>query len=204
MANVVRAKRPVKSNPAAKSGRVVKTTDPTVMTYRALMPLQVATEDGTVQKREFGDFVPEVFSWKSPGIWLQTKRIEQVYVNQSEIDAWQERYAERLAEEKAAREEADEREKRLRELREEIALLEATENKPDPDFNAEPKNRDFAPSKTVAEKIDFGAVKMKNGSVPHPVELPKTRAPKIPASTAEKRVKVTKPVLKRPVAMKKV
>lgn len=193
MANQVKLKRPVKSAPAAK---VKKTTDPTVMTYRALMPLQVCAADGTVQRRDFGDFVPEVFTWRSPGIWLKTGRIEQVYVNQSEIDAWQERYAERIAEELEAHKEAQEREKRMAELRAEMAALEAAEKPRTPDFNAEPKREDFKPDKTVEEFIDFGGVKFNSTGAK---QLPQTRAPQLPANTADNR---TRPQVRRVVRKK--
>lgn len=196
MANQVKLKRPVsKSVPAAKAK---KTLDPTVMTYRALMPLQVGIADGSVQSRVYGDFVPEAASWKNIGIWLKTNRIQQVYVNQSEIDAWQERYNERIAEELEAKKEADQREKRLSELRAEMAALEAADSKRAPDFNAEPKDRNFKPDKTVEEFIDFGGVKF-NGTGAK--ELPKTRAPQVPANTAENR---TRPAPARRVVRKKV
>lgn len=205
MANQVKLKRPVakKNVPAARSK---KASDPTVLTYRALMPLQVATVQGKIEKRVYGDFVPEAATWPKIGIWLKTNQIEKVYVNQSDIDAWRERYDEENEEEIQAQKDEELRQKRLAELREEMAALQgsAPQARVVPDFNAAPKNREIPNEQTVQEPIDFSQVQDLGGvkfSGSGPAEVPRTRAPQVPANTAENR---TRPKTVRRAVRKKV
>jgi hypothetical protein len=184
-----------------------KTADRTVATYKALMPIQVASAAGVVEQRIFGDFVPEAASWPKIGVWLQTKRIEQVFVNESEIEEWRERYDQRKAEEVAAAQAASAEELEYQELMRRKAELEAKLGRPAgerrvPDFNA-PQN--FKPDKTVEQRIDFdggvkdmGGIKMRDGGLPRPIEL--SRAPQLPQNAAEVR---TKPTTVRRVAVRK-
>lgn len=149
-----------------------KTTDPTVMTWRALVPLRVGDAEGTTHIRQFGDFVPEAATWKNLNIYLKTQQLEIAYVNQSELDAWREAYEERIAEEDAVQQEAEEREAKRIELLKQLRELEkqdAKSNSPETPANSHQK---FEPEKTQQEKIDFGGVKMKDGGMARPVSLP--------------------------------
>lgn len=200
MAAVVLKKKP--GTPAAK--KRVQNADPTVQTYRALAPLLVADPDGNgAHMRQFGDFVPEVSSWKNPGVYLRTAQVEMVYVNQSELDRWREDYEARTAQEDEEKADAVASQREIAELQRKILALQAKEKgeKSLPDFNAEPTSREFRPGKTREEKISFGGVKMKGGGIPHPVEIPSvTRAPALAQNTAENR---TRPTTVRRVVRKK-
>lgn len=163
-----------------------KTTDPTVMTWRALVPLRIADEGSEkTHVRIFGDFVPEAAGWKNLNLYLKTQQLEIAYVNQSELDAWRERYDERIAEEEAADEEAKVREEERVALLKRLKELEAEEKK----SPAVPSNshQKFEEEKTVQEKIDYGAVPKQPG-LPRPVELPTvTREVAVQKNVAENR-----------------
>lgn len=162
-----------------------KASDPTVMTWRALVPLRIADENGeTTHVRQFGDFVPEAATWKNLNLYLKTQQLEIAYVNQSEIDAWRDRYDERIAEEDEALEEAKQVEAEKIALLKRLKELEAKEGKAE---KAPSNSHQVFEDKTVQEKIDFGAVKKQPG-IPRPVELPTvTREVPLPKNVAENR-----------------
>jgi hypothetical protein len=194
--------------PGAKPA-VKKTDDPTIMTYRALMPLKVATRSGEVEERMYGDYVPEVLTWPKPGIWLQTARIEVAYINQSEYDRWRAAYEIRLEQEREFQREADENaaeiarvEAQLRELQVKAKKVESAKLYGNPDGNSQ-QVMGFTPDPTVEQKIDFGGVKMANGGVPRPVELPAvTRAPILPQNAGDNRTRQA--TVRRSATRKKV
>lgn len=182
------------------TGRVKRAADPTIQTYRALFPLNVAGEDGVVRTRQFGDYVPEVATWPKPGIWLQTRRIEVVHINQSELDRWQEDWDRRCAEEDERRLEQEENDREIERVRRELEELEARKAGKSQKSVPQPP-QDFQPEPAVEQKIDFGSVRMAKGGAPRPVEMPAmTRAPQIPQSVSENRVR---PVQVRRVVRKK-
>jgi hypothetical protein len=169
-----------------------KAEDPTVMTWRALAPLRVADEGAdTTHLRQFGDFVPEAGKWRNLNTYLKTQQLEIAYVNQSELDAWRDMYAERIAEEdealaeaKAVEEERLALMKRLRELDKQDAEKKKSEPVP---ANS---HQTFEDGKTLQEKIDFGGIKKKGPGIPAPVELPKvTREVPVQRNVGENRTR---------------
>lgn len=166
-------KRPVKTEDSS---------DPVVMTYRALKPIRVADDETgeTTHMRQFGDFVPEAATWRRPDTWLRNGFIEVVYANKSEISKWRKVYLQRVAEEDAELAEKNAEEQELQELQRRIRELENRKAKKAeaPDFNAKP-------GKVLEEKIDFGGVKMASGGLPAPVQL--TRAPQLPKNIGQNR-----------------
>lgn len=162
-----------------------KTTDPTVRTYRALAPLRVADEGGeTTHMRQFGDFVPEADKWKNVGLYLRTQQIEICFVNQSELDAWREEYAERTAAEDEEASDQKKRDAEMADLRKRMSELEKQNIdalKPK-DFNeGQNGGRGFQPDPTVEQRIDFGGVKRTDErGMPQPVKLPSVPTREVP------------------------
>jgi hypothetical protein len=159
-----------------------KNEDPTVRTYRVLVPMQVADEDGICHKRQFGDFVPEADTWKNTGLYLRTQQIEIAFVNKSELDAWREEYTQRCEEEDAAKVEAEADEQRELELRRELLALEKKKANAEKkrDFNMGHGGRNsFQPEPVIQEKIDFGSVKSRGG-IPRPAEMPSVPTREVP------------------------
>jgi hypothetical protein len=181
--------------------RAKKNSDPTIRTYRALAPMQVADEDGVCHMRQFGDFIPEADTWKNTGLYLRTQQIEIAFVNQSELDAWREDYTERCAQDDAAKAEAKADEDREMALRAELRALEEKKAKEAKarDFNQGQNGGrgNFQPEPVVQEKIDFGSVKSRGG-IPRPAEMPNVTTREVPQ---QKNVSENR---KRPVTVRRV
>lgn len=158
-----------------------RATDPTVQTWRALAPLLVVDRNGeTTHYRKFGDFVPEVSSWKNADAWLRTGKVEVCYVNQSDIDHWWDEYEARCVQEDEdkAEYEVEAEEDRLRKRLAEIERDKAMR----PGFNmgANGGSNDHY-QKARAEVIDFEGEKRSLGSVRANPGLPATRElPRVP------------------------
>jgi hypothetical protein len=160
--------------------------DPVVETYRALAPLRVEDSPGCgiTHIRQYGDFVPEAAGFKNIWVYLNTKQLEMVYVNQSQIDAWRERFVERCAmedAEKRAHDEALDEERQLRARLKEIEAAKAKKVATPPNSHAAPKEI------TKVEVIDLGAVPKQPG-IPQVAPLPKvTREVPIQKNVSENR-----------------
>lgn len=159
-----------------------KATDPTVQTWRALVPLLVADPDGVgAHYRQFGDFVPEVRTWRNADVWLRTGKIEVCYVNQSEIDNWREDFEIRCEEEDEAKLLANQAEAEELELRRRLAEIEARKSQRS-DFNMGYNGGSHPQQdRTVREVIDFQGDKRDLGSVRSTPGIPMTRElPRVP------------------------
>lgn len=161
--------------------------DPVIETYRALAPLRVAEEGSEVTHvRQYGDFVPEAAGWKNIWVYLNTKQLEMVYVNQSQLTEWKKRFVERCREEEEDRllqQEAVAEELQLRQRLREIEEAKGKKVAP------RPANSHLAakPDVTQVEKIDMGAVP-KQAGIPRPVALPRvTRDVPVQKNVSENR-----------------
>jgi len=157
----------------AKSPKV----DRTVSSFRALATMVVADGDGVnSHKRVFGDFVPEAAQWKNVALYLKQGQLEKVFVNQSEIDAWKEEYAERCALEDAEKNAALAEEQELAELKQRMAELEAKKAAKAKEPAAQKVTvEDLEGEQTIVEKIDLGGVKSRHTGMPRPAALPTVR-----------------------------
>lgn len=169
-------------------------SDPVIETYRALAPLRVADPDGseTTHVRQYGDYVPEAAGFKNLWVYLNTKQIELVYTNKSQLDESMKRFWERCADEDAEKmlhQEAAEEEIRLRARLKEIEAAKGGK-KTSPVTNGRPSNSHAAtPSVTHVEKIDLGAIPKQTG-MPRPVDLPRvTREVPVQRNVSENRTK---------------
>jgi hypothetical protein len=165
-----------------------RASDPTVQTWRALAPLLVVDRNGeTTHYRQFGDFVPEVRTWKNADSWLRVGKIEVCYVNQSEIDHWWTEYEDRCAQEDEEKFLVDEAEQEEIALRQRLAEIEQRKQaRRSPDFNMGYNGGSAPPDKTRRESIDFEGDKRDLGSVrsnpgmPTPRELPRVPTREVP------------------------
>jgi hypothetical protein len=170
------------------------TKDPVIETYRALAPLRVADSDGseTTHVRQYGDYVPEAAGFKNIWVYLNTKQLELVYVNKSQLDEGMKRFWQRCEDEDADRALQQESADEERKLRARLREIEAAKGKQGP-AGARPANSHFAakPEKTRVEKIDIEIPKQPG--LPQVQPLPKvTREVPIQRNVSENRTRPTK------------
>lgn len=190
MAKTIVLKKPVRpaSHIAPVTAKKNDAKDPVIECYRALAPLRVSDGDGseTTHVRQYGDYVPEAAGWKNIWTYLNTKQLEMVYVNQSQLTAWKKAFKKRCEEEDAAKLLAQETEAEEIQLRRRLKEIQDAKTK----TGAKPANSHAAPEKTQVERIDIEVPKQPG--LPQVTPLPKvTREVPLPKNVSENRKRPT-------------